>query len=74
MKDGKLRDCLLLLAMILPAGGAFGALLGWSQNEFGLSSGVRLVLMITFVGLVGRFSAFWVGRRAKARAQAQRGV
>jgi hypothetical protein len=69
MRDGKLRDCLLLLTVIVPAGGAFGALLGWSKNQFGVSDNVGIMLMFAFVALTGRLSALWVGRRARARAQ-----
>jgi hypothetical protein len=69
MWSGKLRDVLVVLAVALLFSAAWGALLGWSANEFGLSQGVRLVLMIVFLGMIGRFAGLYVARRAKARAE-----
>jgi hypothetical protein len=67
MRDGKLRDSLIVLAVVLPLGAAWGALLGWSANRFGVSSGVRLLLLGGFVAVISGCSGTWVKRRAQAR-------
>ena len=73
MRDGKLRDSLIVLAVVVPLGAAWGALLGWSANRFGVSSGVRLLLLFGFVAAVSSVSGTWVKRRVRGRQGQRRG-
>ena len=66
-KGVKLSDCLLAIALVLPAGAAVGALLGFAGNR-GLSRNVGTVIMVAFVVLAGRFAQAFVRRRVKARS------
>ena len=71
-KGVKLGDCLLAIAIILPMGALVGAILGFYGNRFGLSGGIRVLVIVAFAGLSGRIAQAVVMRRVRGRAAVKR--
>ena len=67
-KGTRAGDVLLILVVVVVAAAAVGAILGYSANRFGLSSGARVAIMVGFLSIVGRVSQLWITRRAKSRS------
>lgn len=61
------RDVLLSIVAVVVGGGALGALLGWAQNQFGLSAPMRTGIIVIYAVVAGRFVQAYVRRRAKER-------
>ena len=66
-KKVTLGDCLLVIAVILPVGAGLGALLGLASNRFGLSAGIRTLIIVAFAILSARFAHWFVMRRVRER-------
>jgi len=49
-------------------GAAVGAVLGYSQNRFGLSQPARVAIIAAFSALAARFAQLFVLRRVKNRS------
>ena len=67
-KGVKLSDGLVALGVIVVMGALLGAILGFSQNRFGLSSPIRVAIIAAFCALAGRLAQVIVTRRVKARS------
>ena len=65
------KDCLVVMAAVLPAGALVGAGLGYFGDRFGFTAPARVLVMAMFCGLAGHFARIVVSRRVKARAARQ---
>ena len=72
-KGVTVKDCLVALAIIAVLGGLLGAILGWSGNQFGLSGGLRVLIIVAFASVSGGIARAVVARRVKARSALPRG-
>ena len=67
-KGVTVRDVLLAVLIIAVVGAAVGAVLGYSQNRFGLSQAARVAIIAAFSALAARFAQVFVLRRVKNRS------
>jgi len=67
-KGVTVRDVLLAILIIAVVGAGVGAVLGFSQNRFGLSQPVRVAIIAAFSALAARFAQVFVMRRVKHRS------
>ena len=64
-KGVTVRDVLLAILIIAIVGAGVGAVLGFSQNRFGLSQPVRVAIIAAFSALAARFAQVFVGALAR---------
>ena len=67
-KGVTVRDSLLAVLIIAVVGAGVGAVLGFSENRFGLSATARVAIIAAFSALAARFAQVFVLRRAKNRS------
>ena len=67
-KGVRLSDVLVVIAIVLPVSALVGGLLGFFSNRYGLSSPVRVAIMVAVVSVAGQIARTVLARRVKARS------